>query len=124
MATLVREFPGHWWTDGASATWLTDAEVDVSGLGAGTLPVTFTAHVEVPAGGTAVLEIRSGGAATEVGSTVVASATQVGPYSGPVQGSSVAGVTAPSGKVLLHLVGTASDSAHPFEADDVLVEIG
>jgi hypothetical protein len=78
----------------------------------------------VPAGATAVLQLRLGGAPGEIGDTVAAELTQAGPFTGTARGTNVAGVPWAAGMILVHLAGAISDASRPFELQNVRIEIG
>ena len=118
---LTRDVPGHWWADTTDLVWLTDAAIDATNLAVGTIPVTFTADLVVPAGATAVVGFRTGGLAETVGSATAASKTQSGPFDGNVQGVDIAGVQWSGGMILVHLAASTSDASKPVEIKNVRI---
>lgn len=120
---LTRSIPGHFYCDAASTTWLADAVFDVAEL-SGSQPLIFTANVRATGATTVTVSVRAGGVAEEIGTTQVAAASTVGPCHTTVVGSSVAGVDASAGIVLLHVCATTSDVSVPVDVTGISISIG
>lgn len=122
---LTRSVPGHFYCDHATASWLADAEFDLSGFTEPTLPVTFTATVDVPSGATGTFSTSTGGAAETTGSTTLSSATAAGPAAAfEVTGTALAAIDPATGKVLLHVCAATSDASLPVNVTGITITIG
>lgn len=122
---LTRTVPGHFYCDRATTSWLVDAECDLSGFTGATLPVTFTATVDVPSGATGAFSTSTGGAAETTGTTTLSSVAVTGPVAQcEVAGAALAGVSQVAGKVLLHVCAATSDASLPVEVTGITITIG
>lgn len=120
----TRRFLHHWWTDATSDAWIADATLDVSKFPEGAIPLTFDVMVKVPAGATATISLRTGGAAEAIGVDLAASATVVGPFVGHVTGVSAAGILRTDDPVLLHLSAWTTDDGKPIEVEQMTIRLG
>lgn len=122
---LVRSVPGHFYCDHATASWIVDAEFDLYGFTDATLPVTFTATVDVPSGATGTFSASTGGVAETTGSTTLSSVAVAGPaVQREVTGAALAGVSQAAGKVLVHVCAATSDASLPVEVTGITITIG
>ena len=122
---LTRAVPGHFYCDHATTSWLADAEFDLSGFTEATLPVTFTATVDVPSGATGVFSSSTGGAAETTGSTTLSSVAVTGPVSSwEVTGTALAAIDPATGKVLLHVCAATNDASLPVDVTGITITIG
>jgi hypothetical protein len=122
---LTRTIPGRFYCDGATTSWLADAEFDLSGFADAALPVTFVATVDVPSGAAGVFSVTAGGAAETTGATTLSSVAVTGPVAQcEVTGAALAGVSQVAGKVLLHVCAATSDASLPVEVTGITITIG